>query len=426
MAGIFERHFSPSVGYSWSALQTFDLIKITGGAPGAGKRLTSDADGDATWETPAAGGGTLDTAYDFGGAGAGRVITADNGAVDIQDAGGLLVGGNGGFGTITTIAGRLQVAETINTSPRGIMSSQHSDDTAGARVHQRKSRGSNASPTVIVTADNLARWIASGYDSANYIETAFIEAKAVGTIAPTRVPSQLSFWTSTDATPSVATQRMTITEDGRVGIGADPPVRFFSVESGVQASNDIASFLGSQGGFFMSGSQNISGVSGAVIAGRTAGGSGSATLILRGNTETIHLTSNVLLALGGGNVAIGTTTANRRLSVLDATGPQLRLIHTVSTHFADFQTGSAGKLTITPSGTAIVIPDAKNVELATTTGTQFGTASTQKIGFLGATPIVQRAHIADPTGGATVDAEARTAINAILVTLENFGFHAIS
>lgn len=31
------------------------------------------------------------------------------------------------------------------------------------------------------------------------------------------------------------------------------------------------------------------------------------------------------------------------------------------------------------------------------------------------------AHIVDPTGGATVDAEARTAIDSILVVLENNG-----
>ena len=37
----------------------------------------------------------------------------------------------------------------------------------------------------------------------------------------------------------------------------------------------------------------------------------------------------------------------------------------------------------------------------------------------------QAAHIADPTGG-TPDAEARTAINAILVVLENAGLTASS
>lgn len=55
-----------------------------------------------------------------------------------------------------------------------------------------------------------------------------------------------------------------------------------------------------------------------------------------------------------------------------------------------------------------------------------GAGSAAAIGFLGATPIVRKAHVADPSGGATVDAEARSAINSILATLEDFGFHATS
>lgn len=38
----------------------------------------------------------------------------------------------------------------------------------------------------------------------------------------------------------------------------------------------------------------------------------------------------------------------------------------------------------------------------------------------------QASHIADPSGGATTDAEARTAINAILAALENVGILASS
>jgi hypothetical protein len=44
-----------------------------------------------------------------------------------------------------------------------------------------------------------------------------------------------------------------------------------------------------------------------------------------------------------------------------------------------------------------------------------------QIGFYGVTPVSRAAHIADPSGGAIVDSEARTAINAILVVLENLG-----
>ena len=55
-----------------------------------------------------------------------------------------------------------------------------------------------------------------------------------------------------------------------------------------------------------------------------------------------------------------------------------------------------------------------------------GNGSAPAIGFLGATPRARIAHVTDPAGGGTVDAEARTAINSILATLELFGFHSAS
>lgn len=53
-----------------------------------------------------------------------------------------------------------------------------------------------------------------------------------------------------------------------------------------------------------------------------------------------------------------------------------------------------------------------------------GSGTAAQFAVLGATPASRIAHVADPTGGATVDAEARTAINAVLATLETFGFHS--
>jgi hypothetical protein len=60
----------------------------------------------------------------------------------------------------------------------------------------------------------------------------------------------------------------------------------------------------------------------------------------------------------------------------------------------------------------------------TVTGTKIGTATNQKIGFWNVTPIVQPVHIADPSGGATVDSQARTAINSILAQLAALGLQA--
>lgn len=57
------------------------------------------------------------------------------------------------------------------------------------------------------------------------------------------------------------------------------------------------------------------------------------------------------------------------------------------------------KLTLTPN--AVTLADAVNIAVNTTTGTKIGTATTQKIGFYNATPVVQPAAIADLTVTAT-------------------------
>jgi hypothetical protein len=70
------------------------IVKITGGTPGAGKVLTSDATGNASWQTTAGGGGTLTDAYNFGGAGAGRVINASTASLRVDGGYGLMVFGS--------------------------------------------------------------------------------------------------------------------------------------------------------------------------------------------------------------------------------------------------------------------------------------------------------------------------------------------
>ena len=66
------------------------------------------------------------------------------------------------------------------------------------------------------------------------------------------------------------------------------------------------------------------------------------------------------------------------------------------------------------TSTALTLSDAVNLVVNATTGTKFGTATTQKLGFWNKAPITQPAAIADAAGGAVIDAEARTALNALL------------
>jgi hypothetical protein len=57
-------------------------------------------------------------------------------------------------------------------------------------------------------------------------------------------------------------------------------------------------------------------------------------------------------------------------------------------------------------------------------GLQIGGASTSLLGFYGATPVDRPDTIADPAGGGTIDAEARTAINTIIDRLQELGLIA--
>lgn len=63
----------------------------------------------------------------------------------------------------------------------------------------------------------------------------------------------------------------------------------------------------------------------------------------------------------------------------------------------------------------------RNIQLSTNTGTQIASASNQLLGFWGTTPVDKPATVSDPSGGVTQDAEARTAIIAIIDRLQESG-----
>ena len=85
-----------------------------------------------------------------------------------------------------------------------------------------------------------------------------------------------------------------------------------------------------------------------------------------------------------------------------------------------YGTGTTGNIIIGATRGNLQITDARDVVLGTTTGTKIGTATTQKLGFYNATPVVQPTAVADATDAATVI----TQLNDLLAKLRTLGIIA--
>lgn len=88
---------------------------------------------------------------------------------------------------------------------------KYSTDTTGAVFEMVKARGTGT--TTIVTGDVLGDINFYGHDGSNSLNMARIRAVSTGTIASTRVPTALEFYTATNAAPSVLTKALTLGTD---------------------------------------------------------------------------------------------------------------------------------------------------------------------------------------------------------------------
>jgi hypothetical protein len=71
-----------------------------------------------------------------------------------------------------------------------------------------------------------------------------------------------------------------------------------------------------------------------------------------------------------GNVGVGTSTPDRKVDILDAASPQLRLTFTDSSVFTDLQTISSGQFIIAPSGMDVVAVTVTPTGVSPSSGSQ--------------------------------------------------------
>lgn len=99
----------------------------------------------------------------------------------------------------------------------------------------------------------------------------------------------------------------------------------------------------------------------------------------------------------------GGTTGNNIVAMVDNLADALNIKEGSNSYLKFTTTDSAEMITI---GQSVTIADAKDVTLNATTGTKIGTATTQKLGFWNATPVVQPVANTDTTTGAAGSATA--------------------
>lgn len=146
-------------------------------------------------------------------------VDASNDQVLVGTSNGLLIGGQ---------RRDLQVSATTNTAGIGLV--RHSDNTGSARLSFIKARGAEGSPTGVNDGDVLGMVEFFGFDGTDYSsEGAHIRAEVAGTPGADDFPTKLVFSTTPDGSAS-ASDRMTITAAGFVGIGEVAPSTRLYVE----------------------------------------------------------------------------------------------------------------------------------------------------------------------------------------------------
>jgi len=113
------------------------------------------------------------------------------------------------------------------------MSHAAASDTAGfgSIMGAFRSRGTLASPTAVVSGDNLYDNYSLGYDGTDYAISTNISREVDGTVAANQVPGRIVL--STAGSAGILTERVRIDSAGNVGIGSTSPDSQLDVESAV-------------------------------------------------------------------------------------------------------------------------------------------------------------------------------------------------
>src|SRR3990167_7625619 len=320
--------------------------------------ITASGDGIGNWFTPVSYGNSTSTTLGFlngflstasstivgnattTGRQAGGYFAATDSTATSTFAGGMTWGSlmfyEGATGRLAM--GNQEYTQTINgnvipslftthtegTSVQGDVAYHRHSDTAirGATLYGTRSRGTEASESVVADADNLFDVIASGFDGTDYENSSRLDFEVDGTVSANIVPGRIKFLTSN--TSGTMTEAMRITNEQKVGIGSTTPGTLLSIGgtgTGINFVDGTTSTSTFSGNVYIKGNLQVDG---AFFAPVTLVASGNTTIngnfAVTGSLDFDTFTSALLLTGAGGDVAeyTGTSCTNQAFTALSA------------------------------------------------------------------------------------------------------------
>jgi hypothetical protein len=165
-----------------------------------------------------------------------------------------------------------------------------------------------------------------------------------------------------------------------------------------------------------------------IMKGGTSGGTVRHGIRINSGTTDAHVIGNVIEPTAHSGTAISDAGTSSVIRTIDGPWPATQITFTPAGDVAatNVQTAiaelDAEKLAIA-GGTLtgnLVLADGVDIEIDSTAGSAIGDAAS-RIGFFGSTPVAQQGPVDDPSGGTTVDPEARAAIVEIRDALVSLG-----
>ena len=161
----------------------------------------------------------------------------------IDSSGRLLVGTSSAYTTSTGVTPQNQLAGLSNDACSSIIYNFQNDATTSGLTFAKSRGGSLGSQGLIADSNAIGNILFEASDGTQLRRAALISAAVDGTPGTNDMPGRLVFSTTADGASS-PTERMRITNAGRVGIGTQGPASLCSVEGGNIALQSPGSSLG--------------------------------------------------------------------------------------------------------------------------------------------------------------------------------------